>query len=232
MAALIDELHEAHLPLPLLQGERCLLRALCPGDAASVQRHANSRAVARHLFDGFPHPYAMVHAQAWCGHEANSGDFGYVWGIVPDAEPAAVVGCIGLLPQRGWLRCNAEVGYWLGEAWWGHGLASDALRQVVDWAFAALPELTRLTAHVFAGNEASQAVARKSGFVREGVLPRSAIKDGRVIDRTLWAAYRPDSAARPADIRAALAPAVSRLTPSLPTLEPAPGPGSAPPPEA
>jgi RimJ/RimL family protein N-acetyltransferase len=207
MAALVDDLASQRLPLPLLQGERCLLRALCPGDAASLQRHANNRAVARHLFDGFPHPYAMAHAQAWCGHEANSGDFGYVWGIVPEGEPAAVVGCIGLQPEGGWLRCNAEVGYWLGEAWWGRGLASDALRQVVDWAFAALPELTRITAHIFADNEGSQAVARKCGLVREGSLPRSAIKDGRVIDRTLWAAYRPEGGPRPTDIGAAIAAA-------------------------
>jgi ribosomal-protein-alanine N-acetyltransferase len=207
MVALIEDPDGERLPLPLLQGERCLLRALCAGDAASVQRHANNRAVARHLFDGFPHPYALVHAQAWCAREANSGDFGYVWGIVPEAEPAAVVGCIGLQPDRGWLRCNAEVGYWLGEAWWGRGIASDALRQVTDWAFPALPELTRITAHIFAGNEASQAVARKCGFVREGSLPRSAIKDGRVIDRTLWAAYRPEAAPRAADIVAALAAA-------------------------
>jgi RimJ/RimL family protein N-acetyltransferase len=154
----------------------------------------------------------MFHAQAWCGHEANSGDFGYVWGIVPDAAPAVVIGCIGLAPDRGWLRCNAEVGYWLGEAWWGRGLASDALRQVVDWAFAALPELTRITAHVFAANEASQAVARKCGFVREGVLRHSAIKDDHVIDRTLWAAYRPEGGARPADIGAALAAAAQPLS--------------------
>jgi RimJ/RimL family protein N-acetyltransferase len=207
MAALVDELTPQRLPLPLLQGERCLLRALCAGDAASVQRHANDPVVAKRLFDGFPHPYSMLHAQAWCGREANSGDFGYNWGIVPEGEPATVVGCIGLRPESGWLRCNAEIGYWVGEAWWGRGLASDAVRQVVDWAFAALPELTRVTAHIFAGNEASQHVARKCGFVREGVLPRSAIKDGRVIDRTLWATYRPEGGPRPADIGAAIAAA-------------------------
>jgi ribosomal-protein-alanine N-acetyltransferase len=207
MAALVDDLTLRRLPLPLLLGERCLLRALCPGDAASLQRHANDPAVARGLFDGFPHPYAMVHAKAWCEREANSGDFGYHWGIVPDAGPAAAVGCIGLRPETGWLRCNAEIGYWVGESWRGRGLASDAVRQVVDWAFAALPELTRVTAHVFAGNEASQGVMRRCGFVREGVLPRSAIKDGRVIDRVLWATYRPEGGPRLADIGAAIAAA-------------------------
>ncbi len=190
------------LPLPILQGERCLLRALVPGDAPSLRRHADDPEVARNLFEGFPSPYPLAAAEAWCGHEANSGRFGYVWGIVVDG---AVVGCAGLVPATGWMRCNAEAGYWIGREFWRRGIASDALRQVVDWAFAAQPELTRITAHIFAANDGSQAVARKCGLVREGVLRRSAIKDGQVIDRVLWAAYRPAGEARPADIDRALA---------------------------
>lgn len=190
------------LPLPLLQGERCLLRAYVAGDAASLQRHADDAGVAENLFDGFPHPYPLAAAEAWCGHEANSGAFGHVWAI--EVEGAAI-GSIGLVPGTGWLRCNAEAGYWIGRAYWGRGIASDALRQVVDWGFAALPELTRVTAHIFASNAGSQAVARTCGFVREGGLPRSAIKNGRVIDRVLWATYRPEAARRDADIGAALA---------------------------
>jgi ribosomal-protein-alanine N-acetyltransferase len=190
------------LPLPTLQGERCLLRAYVAQDAASIQRHADDAGVAQNLFDGFPHPYPLAAAQAWCGHEANSGAFGYVWAIEVDG---AAIGSIGLVPETGWLRCNAETGYWIGRHYWRRGIASDALRQVVDWAFAALPELTRVTAHIFAANAGSQAVARKCGYVREAALPRSAIKDGRVIDRVVWATYRPEVARRDADIEAALA---------------------------
>ena len=190
------------LPLPILQGERCLLRALVPGDAESLRRHADDPTVARNLFDGFPHPYPLAAAEAWCGQEANSGRFGYVWGIVVDG---AAIGCVGLVPASGWMRCNAETGYWIGQPYRRRGITSDALRQVVDWGFAALPGLTRMTAHIFAGNEASQAVARKCGYVREGVLRQSAIKDGNVIDRVLWATYRPSGGARPANIDLALA---------------------------
>lgn len=190
------------LPLPVLQGERCLLRRLEAADAPALRRHADDPDVARNLFEGFPSPYPMAAAEAWCGHEANSGAFGHVWGIVVDG---AVAGCIGLVPQAGWFRCNAEIGYWLGQAHWRRGVTSDAVRQVTDWAFAALPELTRIFAPVFSWNEGSQAVVRRCGYVREGVLKRSAIKDGRVIDRVLWAAYRAETARRDADIGAALA---------------------------
>ncbi len=192
----------ACLPLPVLLGERCLLRALVPADAASMREHADDADVARNLFDGFPRPYLQAHAEAWCRHEANSGTFGHVWGIVVDG---AVIGCIGLVPQAGWLRCNAEAGYWIGAAYRRRGIASDALRQVADWAFAAMPELTRITATIFVGNDASQGVASRCGFVREGLLRQSAIKDGEVIDRVLWAAYRPTGAPRPANIDIALA---------------------------
>ena len=158
------------------------------------------------MFDGFPSPYTLSLAQDWCEREAHGGAWGYVWGIVAreDANDA-VVGCIGLVPDAGWTRCNAELGYWVGEPHWRRGLVSDALRQVTDWGFAALPELTRVFANIFASNEGSQAVASKCGFVREGVLKQSAIKDGQVIDRVLWATYRPGGDARPANIDLALA---------------------------
>jgi [ribosomal protein S5]-alanine N-acetyltransferase len=190
------------VPLPILQGERCLLRALVPADAPALVTHANDPAVARNLFDGFPQPYTLAAATAWATHESHSGAFGWVWGVVVDGS---VIGCIGLRPEDGWLRCNAEIGYWVGRSHWRRGFASDAVRQVTDWAFAALPEITRIHAPIFAWNEGSQAVVRKCGYVREGVLRQSAIKDGRVIDRVLWATYRTEVARRDAEIGAALA---------------------------
>ena len=193
---------EVRPPLPILQGERCLLRALVPEDAPALVTHADNPAVARNLFDGFPQPYDLRAAAAWAGHEANSGDFGRVWAVVVDG---GLVGCIGLRQEHGWLRCNAEIGYWIGEAYWRRGIGSDAVRQVTDWAFAAVPEITRVYAPIFSWNEGSQAVARRCGFVREAVLKQSAIKDGEVIDRVLWATYRMQVERRAADIDAALA---------------------------
>ena len=198
------------LPLPVLQGERCVLRPLVAADAASLRANADNVAVARNLFDGFPSPYTAEAAHAWCSREAGSGAFGYVWGIVARTDKAddagdAVIGCIGLKPEAGWTRCNAEIGYWIGEPHWRRGIAGDAVRQVTDWAFAVEPAITRIFAAIFASNEASQALARKCGYVREGVLKCSAIKDGKVIDRVLWASYRAQVERRAADIDAALA---------------------------
>ena len=193
--------------LPILQGERCLLRALVPADAPALVTHANDPAVVRNLFDAFPQPYTMAAATAWATHESQSGAFGWVWGVVVDG---GVVGCIGLHQAAGWMRCNAEIGYWIGQAHWRRGFTSDAVRQVTDWAFAAVPQITRIHAPIFAWNEGSQAVVRKCGYVREGVLRQSAIKDGLVIDRESWAAYRTEAARRDAVIDAATVGAMER----------------------
>ncbi len=193
---------EARAPLPILQGERCLLRVLVPEDAPALVTHADNPAVARFLFDAFPQPYTLAAATAWAGHEANSGAFGWVWAIVVDG---ALTGCIGLRQEAGSLRCNAELGYWIGQAHWRRGITSDAVRQVTDWAFAAVPDITRIYAPIFAGNEGSQAVVRRCGYVREALLKQSAFKNGEVIDCVLWATYRTQIARRAANIDAALA---------------------------
>jgi RimJ/RimL family protein N-acetyltransferase len=172
---------------PTLQGSLCTLRALTLGDAPSLQRHADDEAVWRNLFEGFPRPYTLADAQAWCSTGSCAPAMGQVWGIAVDGQ---VVGCISLRPDAGWLRCNAEVGYWIGQAYWRRGITSQALALVTAWAWANRPELMRLYAPIFAWNDGSQAVARKCGYYLEAQLRCSAIKDGRVIDRVQWAALR------------------------------------------
>jgi [ribosomal protein S5]-alanine N-acetyltransferase len=174
-------------PVPTLAGAHCVLRALRIEDAASLARHADNEAVWRNLFEGFPRPYTLADAQAWCDGARRPAAAGLVWGIEIDG---AVAGCIGLRPDIGWLRCNAELGYWLGEAHWRRGVMTEAATRVTQWAWTALPEITRLYAPIFAWNEGSQRVAAKAGYTLEANLPQSAIKAGQVIDRVQYAMYR------------------------------------------
>ena len=175
--------------VPVLKGRRCILRALNGDDAPSLARHADDEAVWRNLFEGFPRPYTLADAKSWCSAEHRGQSAGYVWAIVPIGSQD-MGGCIGLRVEGGWLRCNAEVGYWLGQTHWRRGITSEALQLVTRWAWSALPELTRIYAPIFAWNEGSQAVARSAGFQLEAHLPQSAIKAGRVIDRVQFATYR------------------------------------------
>ena len=173
--------------LDVLTGSGFSLRALQAGDAVSLARHADDEDVWRNLFEGFPHPYTLADAQQWCGQGCREPQAGWVWGIDIDA---AIVGCIGVAPQPGWLGCNAEVGYWIGREFWGRGVASAALGLVSAWAWRERPELTRLVAPIFARNLASQRVAQKCGYVLEAHMRQSAIKAGHVIDRIQYASYR------------------------------------------
>jgi RimJ/RimL family protein N-acetyltransferase len=181
-------------PVPILQGKNCLLRTLTVEDAPSLQRHADDEAVWRNLFEGFPRPYALLDAEQWCTTGSKTAAMGYVWGIEVAGQ---VAGCISIRPDSGWLRCNAEVGYWIGQPFWRRGITSEALGLVTQWAWKNITGLTRIYAPIFSWNTGSQAVAIKCGFAKEGEFKRSAIKNGRIIDRTFWAQHRSDATASP-----------------------------------
>ncbi|WIV97184.1 GNAT family N-acetyltransferase [Kinneretia aquatilis] len=172
-------------PIPCLQGTRVRLRGLRPDDALDLREQADNLAVWRNLLEGFPHPYTLADAEAWCSGAWRQG--GWVWGI---EHEGAVIGCIGLRPESGWLRCNAEVGYWIGQPFWRRGITTEALRLVTAWAWAERAELSRIYAPIFAWNEGSQAVARSAGYALEARWPQSAFKAGQLIDRVVWASYR------------------------------------------
>lgn len=175
-----------HWTLPVLRGSRCTLRTLTLDDAQSLSRHGDDEAVWRNLFDGFPRPYTVEVAQQWCA--GGWQEFGLSWAIEVDGE---AVGCFSLRRDPEWMRCNAELGYWLGQACWGRGIASEALGLVRDWAWASFPELTRLYMRIFAWNAASLKVAQHAGFHQEAYLPHSAFKNGEVVDLLQWGLYRP-----------------------------------------
>jgi RimJ/RimL family protein N-acetyltransferase len=82
-------------------------------------------------------------------------------------------------------RCSAELGYWLGEQFWGRGLMTAAIRCFLAWAVPRF-ELTRVYAEVFDGNPASARALEKVGFERVGVLRKAAVKRGVHFDYILY----------------------------------------------
>ncbi|HEX8558656.1 MAG TPA: GNAT family protein, partial [Pyrinomonadaceae bacterium] len=130
----------------------------------------------------FPHPYTPAAARAWLGFVAQK---------TPETDFALAVGGeaaggIGITLREDVARRSAEIGYWMGRAHWGRGLATAAVRALTDWAFAHF-DLCRLDASVFDWNPASARVLEKAGYVLEGRLRKSATKDGRTIDQLLYA---------------------------------------------
>ncbi|MBB5204812.1 RimJ/RimL family protein N-acetyltransferase [Inhella inkyongensis] len=160
------------------------LRAWRADDAASLQPLGNDERIARWMADSWPMPYTAADAQWWV--ETGSREFGSCWAICLNDRPQG--GC-GVNPGLGFLRCNAEIGWWLNPDHWGQGLAVQAGRHCIEHALAQT-EITRIFAAVHGGNERSMRVAGKLGMTLEGVQRQGAIKQGRVIDRHIYAIYR------------------------------------------
>lgn len=139
-----------------------------------------------HLRDRFPFPYELEHARTFLGWLAGQPS-PTVWAIEVDGN---AVGGIGIELQSDVERVSAEIGYWLGEQVWGRGVATEALRAVTAEALNRY-DLTRIFAVPFADHPASLRVLEKAGYVKEGVMRHSAIKDGKVRDQALYAFYKP-----------------------------------------
>jgi RimJ/RimL family protein N-acetyltransferase len=168
-----------HLTLP-----GCTVRPWVEGDAPALVRHANNPRIAANLRDRFPHPYEAVHATTFL-HWVRQQAVETVWAIDVGGD---AVGGIGVELRADVERVSAEIGYWLSEEFWGRGIATSAL-SAVSPAVMRRFELTRLYALPFADNRQSIRVLEKAGYMLEGRLRHSAIKNGFIKDQLLYARY-------------------------------------------
>jgi RimJ/RimL family protein N-acetyltransferase len=164
---------------------RCCLRPFRDGDQASIVRNANNRKIWINLRDRFPHPYTSADADAWVRQVA---------GQDPPTQCAIevggeAVGGIGITLQDDVHRRSAEIGYWLGEPFWGRSIMSEAVPAFTAYAFATF-DLCRIYATVFEWNPSSGRILEKAGYKLEGRLRKSVTKDGRTIDQLLYACVR------------------------------------------
>lgn len=156
-------------------------------DIQSLARHANSQAIAGNLRDGFPIPYTEKDAEAFIRACIAADDESECFrAIEVDGEAA---GSIGLLRKDNIHAHTAELGYWLGEAFHGKGVVTQATRLLCAHGFDHM-NLVRIFALPFAYNTASCRVLEKAGFEREGILRKNAYKNGRHIDCALYALVR------------------------------------------
>ena len=163
-----------------------VIRSFEDHDAAPLAKYVSNPNVTRTLVARYPAPYTEEHAKSWidlCHLEAEPVNF-----AITDNDD--LVGGIGLTVQRGARRRAAEVGFWVAEAQWGKGIATEALRAFTDYAFSRF-DLIRLFAYVFEGNVASASVLEKVGFTYEGTLESSIVKNDEVYGELVFALVRP-----------------------------------------
>ncbi|MBC8085258.1 MAG: GNAT family N-acetyltransferase [Hymenobacter sp.] len=161
------------------------LRPWRPSDAAALAEHANDQRVALNLRDTFPHPYTRQDAEFYLSLVADQQRDLHLAFEVDEVA----VGSVGVHFKTDVRRRSAEIGYWLGPAYWGRGLMTAAVRLVAGHVFAHF-DVCRLYAVVFETNPASARVLEKAGFELEGVLRKSVLKDDRMLDSRLYALVR------------------------------------------
>ena len=161
---------------------RCAARSWRASDADALAKHANNRNIWINLRDAFPHPYSKRDAREFLKSLSQRSPE-TLFAIAVNDE---AVGGIGFVLHPDVERVSAEIGYWLGEAFWGRGIATEALVAITAHAIQT-HGLTRIYAVPFAWNAASCRVLEKAGYVLEGRLRKSAIKDGRITDQLQYA---------------------------------------------
>ncbi len=163
------------------------LRQWTESDVDSLTKYANNKKIFDNMRDMFPYPYTLTDAENFI--KRVSGDNPTkVFAIDVDGE---AIGSVGVFPKEDISRISAEVGYWVGEPFWGRGYATIALKSIIDYGFKNF-DINRIYAIPFPSNSASQKVIQKSGLKLEAILKQSMIKNGIIIDEYIYAILRED----------------------------------------
>lgn len=163
------------------------LRPFKDGDEASLVANANNIKVFNNVKDNFPHPYTHEDAVWWVNASKQTDQAITCFAIDVNGE---VIGAIGIILGSDIQRLTAEIGYWLGENYWSKGIATEALKQMVNYVFKTFPEIVRIWAAVFEHNKSSMKVLGKAGFEFEGIRKKGAVKNGLVIDEYVYVKFR------------------------------------------
>ena len=159
---------ELWFPVPLLAGDAVLLRPWREADVPRMVAAFSDPVMQRFSWRSTPytetdaHDYLAEQEQARLrGDELN-------FALTEPHDQDVLLGSVSLYEVR-LEQGGAAVGYWLGPEARGRGAATHAVRLIARWAFAELG-LARLELTCGPDNEASQHVAERCGFSREGLL--------------------------------------------------------------
>ena len=169
----------------IYSGKKFGIRTWQKGDESYLALHANNFNIWKNVRDVFPHPYTYDDAIYWIDFNLKM-DKPLNFALVIDDEP---IGCIGFVLGQDIHKKSIELGYWLSEEYWGQGIASEAVKAMVDYAFAHF-QVNRIWASVFSGNEASERVLLKNGFLHEATLKQSIFKNNVYIDELIFSMLR------------------------------------------
>lgn len=174
-----------------LETLRLRLRPMDANDAEQLTRLLRDPEISKWT-NSIPFPYSLDDAKSYLATQKPTDGLptSFVWGMV-EKHSNTLMGTMGFHDLH-FERGRAELGYWIGKDFRGHGYTSEAARRVLSWAFEDA-EFDRIQATYMPGNEASAAVMRNIGMQEEGLLRGYGFKNGQHFDICLRAVLRSDS---------------------------------------
>ena len=174
---------------PVLVTDRLVLRKPHETDAEDLARLANNARIAA-MLTRMPHPYGMTEAEDFLSR-AETRASGCIYAVTLAAN-GQFIGCAGLEDSRG---NGLELGYWIGQPFWGNGYATEAAQALVDVAFRNTA-IDVLRASCRVSNGASRRVIHKCGFQFAGQGLVTSLVAGQMtvehygLDRATWIGLR------------------------------------------
>ncbi|MDZ5725656.1 GNAT family N-acetyltransferase [Acetobacterium carbinolicum] len=153
-------------------------------DAESIVPLANNEKIARNLRNTFPYPYTLDDAHLFISKSIHKNKRKLLNRAVVIDDLAS--GSISLLMQEDVSSKSGELGFWLGEPFWGKGIMTQAIKQVCENAFAE-SDVVRIYARPFSENQKARRTLEKAGFELEGVFRKSICKNGVIQDSCMYA---------------------------------------------
>lgn len=165
----------------------CAIRKWRVSDKERLAELLNNKKVQDNLRDGLPYPYTPQDGEDFILSMLGADETQtFAFAITLDDR---VIGSIGVFRCGNIHFRTAELGYYVGEPYWGKGYATSAVRQVCRYVFENT-DILRIFADPFAYNTASCRVLEKAGFQFEGTLRSNAVKNGKVLDMRMYALVR------------------------------------------
>lgn len=161
----------------------CVIREWRIEDAKELAELLSNPKILDNLRDGLPYPYTRKDAEEYISSML-SADKRKTFAFAITAE-GKVVGSIGVFRCDNIHSRTAEMGYYIGEPYWGKSMGTSAVKQACDYVFGHT-DIIRIFAEPFSYNTASCRVLEKAGFVFEGLLRSNAVKNGEVIDMKMY----------------------------------------------
>ena len=160
-----------------MENVKIALRSLKPSDKTQLAQLANNKKIWDNVRNRFPHPYSEKNAEEFIQLQ-NEKNAEKVFAIEYNGK---LCGLIGLILQQDVYRKSVEIGYWLGEPFWGMGIATKAVGLIASHAFEDLG-LMRIFAGVFEYNIGSMKVLERNGFQKEGIAKNAVFKNDKFWD--------------------------------------------------